>query len=469
MQDRYFVPDVWGMIFGHLEPCFLADVAKVSSAFNRMSSRDTIYFKKLQQYFPNEWKAIPVPEDETRKAKFKFKTLYANKFATLKSSASRRLLSYIIEGDIENIRQFSVDGDKLYAMLKEEDADGNDMLFYINRSRNPALIAAVMELYVRSAQARLLSWNPFTIAENWVDKIVRYVSGLQLTKDECTHIYELSAAFNLPELADLENIRPPLYWAYDEALVQAVRFGHMETVEVLLGIYGRFDRGDGQHFSWSDDNPLAVAAKYNQPEMARRLLKIEEIATRDFCIRTSISESVKYYSPPVFAILLDAYFNAGHDEPDNLLKDMLKILLEESVSLNRVDSCEMVLNNMVYRSERNLDEPPSHLFLYQRDAWHVIRGVSLEGKNAGMVDLVLKKMIASESEEVMKKFMRDSIQFPISAGRLDIVNVYLKHGYVPNQYDISMAKGAHHPELIPLLREVMAECKPHIIMRKMSL
>jgi hypothetical protein len=66
-QRQILISDVWAIIFGNLEPCFLADVARVNKLFN-LASGDAIFFKKLQQYFPNEdLQAIPVPVSERHK------------------------------------------------------------------------------------------------------------------------------------------------------------------------------------------------------------------------------------------------------------------------------------------------------------------------------------------------------------------------------------------------------------------
>src|SRR3990167_10365334 len=231
MVQRQIVPDVWSLIFSHLEPCFLADVACVSKSFNHIAFGNTVFINKLKRYFPHEdLETIPVPESERQKDKFLFRTLYAKKFSTLKSSASRRLLSYIIEEDIEQIRKFNIDGDQLFEMLKEQDADGNDMLFYANRSKNIVLYRAIITLYLRHEVSIIQSWNPLTIFDNWLDKFSRKVLGLPLHKQEVSNLFILAAAFNLDVIRLITEMNPEFQWIYDEALLQAVRFDHIETI-----------------------------------------------------------------------------------------------------------------------------------------------------------------------------------------------------------------------------------------------
>lgn len=159
MQERKLYPEFWTIIFQHLEPCFLADIARVSHAFNNAASKDTIYYDKLRRYFPDEnWQAIPVPEGETSRARFQFKRLYAEKFSTLKSSAARRLFAFVIEEDVEQIRKFKLDPAQLQEIAHDKDADGRDILFYFNRTQNPAVGRELLHLCFRTAEAIRQSW-----------------------------------------------------------------------------------------------------------------------------------------------------------------------------------------------------------------------------------------------------------------------------------------------------------------------
>lgn len=406
-QRQIIVPDIWSVIFSHLEPCFLFDVVQVSKAFNRAASHDTVFFKKLQQYFPDEdLQAIPVPVSERQKGKFLFRTLYAKKFSTLKSSASRRLLAYIIEEDIEQIRKFNIDGDQLFEMLKEQDADGNDMLFYANRSKNISLYRAIITLYLRHKVSIIQSWNPLTIFDNWLDKVARKVLGFPLDRYEVSNLFILAAAFNLDVIRLITELNPERQWIYDEALVQAVRFGHVETMNLLLE--EKCDRFKGSTFK-SHRHPLVAAAKYNQLKAATRLLDFEMISSDLRCIESALIEAVRCHSTSVFDLLVSVY---------------------------------------MVNSEMNI-----HAFMKT-----FIFDKIIESGHADIAEAIMRR-VADLNDVKFNNVMAFAVRQAIYSGHIDIVKIFLGRGYIPQSYDIYAAKGSNEPEIVELLREARNQYK----------
>ena len=412
MVQRQIVPDVWSLIFSHLEPCFLADVACVSKSFNHIAFGNTVFINKLKRYFPHEdLETIPVPESERQKDKFLFRTLYAKKFSTLKSSASRRLLSYIIEEDIEQIRKFNIDGDSLFDMLKEEDADGNDMLFYINRSNNITLCGEIIKLYVRHEVNIIKSWNPLTILDNWIDKIFRKVFDLSLNKHEVYNLFTLAAAFNLEVIKSINQVGPELYFIYDEALVQAVRFNHIETIEILLSEpYNHFKGADGKFFSHY--NPLVAAAKYNQAQAANLLLAFEKIGSDFNSIEAALTTAVECHSSGVFDALLTAYLTHPKNNHMNVNAFMDTWLFHHIIENGHADLVEKTLQRVTDLNDVNFED--------------VIAG---------------------------------SVRRAIHHNHIEVIQVFLKHGYIPHSLDRYAAKSNNQPEMAEMLREARNKYK----------
>lgn len=465
MQEQKLVPDVWSVIFSHLEPCFLFDVVRVSQLFNRTASSDTVFFKKLQQYFPNEWQALPVPAGVTQKAKFIFKKLYARQFATLKSSASRRLLSYIIEGDIEQIRKFPVDGDKLYEMLTEKDAYGKDMLFYVNRSSHPAMNTEIMKLYVRAFYGRLHSWNPLTICNNWIDKLSRTVLGMPTLNDECRHIYDMAAALNLDVLKSIKN---ESRYVCDKAMVHAIRYGHLASVEILLEIYAQSDPPYRRFGILDDDHhPLVVAAKYDQLAIARRLLELGIIAAGQYKIERGMHIAVSCHSLQVFDLLLTTYYNFPEMTKKKVHDFVYYALLDKILAVGHVDILEMILKRMVdHHTGKNKDKSGT---LWQIHGWqlkHILHDVTRIG-NLGMVDAVLNIMLRADKPVRNRMILRDTMSVALQYGSINIIKAVLDRGYVPHKEFIKNALNEGQFELYNLLNDVRMQHRPQVITRKM--
>lgn len=412
-QHQILVPDVWSIIFSNLAPCFLADVTRVSRSFNNIASSDTTFFKKLQRYFPNDdLQAIPIPDAERHRGKFLFRTLYAKKFATLKSSTSRRLLSYIIEEDIEQIRKFPVDGDKLFEMLKEEDADGNDMLFYANRTKNTALLGELIKLYLRHEINIIQSWNPLTILDNWIDKFFRKILGLPLNTHEVIHLFTLAAAFNLDIIRLITENNRDFQWIYDDALEQAVRFDHIETIKFLLReAYDHF-KGENGKFGIYGNHPLVSAAKYDRMKSATLLLEFEKISADLVYIKSALTTAIRCHSTSVFDLLLTAYLVHLKNDNMNVHAFMKTYYFNEIIKSGHADLVETILRRVV-------------------DLNNV------------------------EFKDVISRAIRQAIY----AGNIEVIKVFLMHGYIPRSYDCYTAQHDNKPEIAEILREARKQYK----------
>lgn len=487
-SNRTILPDdALSLIFRNLEPCFLINVMHASKQLNKAASSDTVFFDKMHRYFPNEpMQTTNIPGDVTYKAKYLFKDLYAARFATLKSSASRRLLSFIIEEDIEKIRQFNIDGDALFAMLEENDIDGKDMFFYANRANNPAVRSALMNLYLRPFVATENSWNPLKIIRHNARKMFfeTELGHLLILSTEAKHIYEVAAAFGEVEpLKGLKREHGSYRDIYMAALRAAARSGHIQAAEYLLSLGDNFDlQGECVTISnkaligiYPDKHPVVAAAMNNQPEMVRLLLLSDKLPSSHTAWRYALSAALKFRHMKVLIVVMDILSNERYlDIPPERL---LSVALRDSAQYDYDELVDLILQKVFDNDALMTNEKRAESFNKYGDLDLAIDRAIKHG-SVKSLELMLKRYDQLKQDGFIKqpKDFFDQLpeknwwEFAITSGNIKVMTVLLEHQYPVTEFTIDYYGKRHRqqPEIADFLDGLLQQQKEADSVSKMT-
>lgn len=210
--------EVWALIFTHLAPCFLFDVMRVSKRFNSIAQSDDVYAPKLPRYFPS----IVKPDFENNESHFDlFADYYCDQFSTIEDPEARRLLSFLYEGDWEQIKNLRLTPE----LMDEKDVNGISIFLHIIRTGSQRLFDIVFyAIHQHYSPADEFKKNFY---HSLSDSRVRYLSDDK---------YLLAAAFNQIEfLKKYRSLRDKVPH-YQEALKCAIKYGHFEAADYIKSI-----------------------------------------------------------------------------------------------------------------------------------------------------------------------------------------------------------------------------------------
>lgn len=296
-----FSTEIWVLILSQLEPCFLIDVMRTCSGLRSIAMSNVIFRRKLDQYFPGNERFM-VNRDDDQLAYRLFSELYKHHLGALASPITRRLYSFIIENDIEQIHLFArklieckiaalneyryfPKKEELINRLSETDALGMNLLTLLNRQNNQKLRDTLYELCVEQG----------SIPSTYYYNRLFYLIPIHLTKTITKYEFLLlAAALNQPHhmkaYPDMES------HAYDEACRMAVQHGHIGIVKVIMPKLDIASFVEKQH-------PLILSAKYNQIAMAKYFLEAYPAICGENIIVYAMIEAARYGNDALLALL----------------------------------------------------------------------------------------------------------------------------------------------------------------------